>query len=184
MLSQFEFLAEVVSALDEAGIAYMIAGSVASTHHGEPRMTRDIDLVIDPDERSVEVFVERLDPARFYIGDFTTALADRDMFNIIDTTGGWKVDLMVRKARPFSSMELSRRERADVGGINVYVATAEDTILTKLEWHQMGGSDRQMADVVSMLEAQGETLDEGYLDNWAHELGVVDELNQARALAR
>jgi hypothetical protein len=55
-------------------------------------------------------------------------------------------------------VELGRRQHARIGEVDLYVATAEDTILSKLEWMRMGGSDRQLADVVAVLETQGPAL--------------------------
>jgi hypothetical protein len=161
-----ELLATIVAHLDAAGIAHMLAGSMASSFHGEPRSTQDIDLVIDPDPQSL------------------TALRHRSQFNVIDTKTGWKVDLIIRKDRPFSREEFARRQTVDLLGVTAHLATAEDTILAKLEWAQAGGSERQVADVVAMLAIGGNALDDTYLDRWATELGVSDLLGQARLLAR
>jgi hypothetical protein len=66
-------------------------------------------------------------------------------------------------------------------GVDVYVATAEDTVLAKLEWAAMGGSDRQVADAATVLAVRGSDIDDDYLDRWAAELGVTDLLERARA---
>lgn len=174
-----ELLAEIVAALDAAAIPHMVTGSLASTHHGEPRSTNDIDLVIDPSAADLAVFVAGLDPDRFYIGDALGALSRRDQFNVIDTTTGWKVDLIIRRDRPFSITEFERRQPATVGGIETAVATVEDTILAKLEWAKAGDSDRQRRDVVTMLTVQGDTIDTDYLRHWAEALEVDDELQAA-----
>ena len=178
-----ELLAAVVRHLDDAGIPHMLAGSMASSFHGEPRSTQDIDLVIDPDPRSLTRFVDALDRDRFYVDDDIAALRERSLFNIIDTTTGWKVDLIIRKDRPFSREELARRLPVEVMGVHTHVATPEDTILAKLEWAQIGGSERQLDDVVTLLRVVGSALDDGYLDRWAAELGVADALGQVRAEA-
>lgn len=175
---QFELLGIVVGLLNEAGIAHMVTGSFASTFHGEPRMTRDIDLVIDPSEEGVELFVAAVDRDRFYVGDVVAALQRRDMVNLIDNKSGWKVDLFVRKDRPFSEAEFARRVPVELGGIPVFVATVEDTILAKLEWAASSGSERQVRDVEAMLRVQSPDLD--YLDLWARELGVSDLLAAAQ----
>jgi hypothetical protein len=96
---QFEFLSAVVALLDDAEIPHMLAGSMASTFHGEPRMTRNIDMVIDPTLESIGRFVAALDRARYYVDDAVEAVRRRDMCNVIDTETGWKVDLIVRKDR-------------------------------------------------------------------------------------
>jgi hypothetical protein len=105
-----ELLRTVVAALDAAGIPHMVTGSMASAVHGQPRATRDIDLVIDPEGETIEVLVAAFPPDRFYVGDARTAVAQRDMFNIIDVTTGWKVDFIIRKDRPFSREERSQPE--------------------------------------------------------------------------
>jgi hypothetical protein len=155
----------------------MVAGSLASTLHGEPRSTQDIDLVIDPTPEQLTAFVDGLDRDRFYVGDASGALERRDQFNVIDVTTGWKVDLIVRKQRPFSQTEFDRRQHAVMLGVTTAVATVEDTILTKLEWARAGDSDRQRRDVTAMINVQRSTLDIGYIRHWAEALDLTAELD-------
>jgi hypothetical protein len=176
---QLDLLARVVAALKTAGIPYMVTGSVASTFHGEPRMTRDIDFVIDPQPRTIEIFVDQFERAEFYIDDAVAATRRRDMFNIIEVRTGWKVDLILRKERPFSLVEFSRRQLADIGGIQIFVSTAEDSILSKLEWSKESASEQQLRDVVMMLVANRDTVDHDYLQRWSTELGVEAQLRRA-----
>jgi hypothetical protein len=176
-------MATIVAALDAAGIAHMVTGSSASGFHGEPRTTADIDIVIDPDPSSLRTFIGALDPDRFYVGDALSALARRDSFNLIDVATGWKVDLIVRKERPFSRSEFDRRMPAVVDGVPLHMATAEDTILAKLEWARLGGSERQLRDVAGIFEVSGEWLDRAYLEYWAEHLGLIDDLARAEQLA-
>ncbi|MEQ8717399.1 MAG: hypothetical protein RIE08_07280 [Acidimicrobiales bacterium] len=182
-----ELLRRVVAALDSAGIAHMVTGSFASTLHGEPRATRDIDIVIDPEGSSLDVLVEAFPTDRFYVGDVAAALAKRDMFNIIDTRSGWKVDLIVRRDRPFSRAEFDRRQPATIAGVATFVTTVEDAILSKLEWQSITPSDLQRRDVVAMMIANVERLDRSYLQRWADELGVrsvLDELWESAVAER
>jgi hypothetical protein len=97
-----------------------VTGSFASTFYGEPRMTRDIDLVIDPTASSVEVFVNQFDSEGFYIDDAVAAVARRDMFNLIDSKSGWKVALIIRKDRPYSEVEFARRRPATIAGVSLW----------------------------------------------------------------
>lgn len=175
----------ILAALDRAGVASMLAGSFASSLHGLARSTSDIDVVIDPTPSTLDRFLDLLDRERFYADDVAArrALGARDQFNVIDTATGWKVDLIVRKDRPFSVSEFERRQEATVLGIETAVATAEDTILAKLEWARLGGSGRQRQDVIEILRIRGHDLDHPYLDRWAVELGVLDDLAQVRRAA-
>jgi hypothetical protein len=99
-------------------------------------------------------------------------LKRRGQFNIIDGATAWKVDIIIRKARAFSQAELARRIPATVLGVKVYVATAEDTVLSKLEWAKLGESERQLRDVRALVEARGDSLDRAHIETWLDDLGV------------
>ncbi|MEO7332170.1 MAG: hypothetical protein ABI193_26575 [Minicystis sp.] len=171
-----DFLARIVGALNEARIPHMVAGSVASTHHGVPRTTQDIDLVIEASGLALKAFVTSLSPAAYYVSEEAAldALRLQGMFNVIDLATGWKVDLILRKRRPFSVEEFRRRTPARLLGADVFVATPEDTILTKLEWASMSGSERQLRDVAGVVDVKRGELDVAYIERWAVELGVVE----------
>ncbi len=173
-----ELLAWVARTLDDLEIPYMVVGSLASTYHGEPRTTQDVDVVIDPTARQVDQLLAGLDPALFYVGDAVHALARRDMFNLIDLASGWKIDFIIRKERAFSGVELDRRRPAEILGVSLCIATAEDTVLAKLEWAVSGHSERQLADVATVLAVSGEHLDWDHLWRWAETLGLDKHLRR------
>lgn len=174
-MSGGDFLARIVEALNHAGIPHMVAGSFASAYHGVPRTTQDIDLVVEPTPAALDAFVAGLSPEAYYVSDDAArdALRRRSMFNVIDLATGWKVDLIVRKARPFSVMEFGRRAPAKMLGVDVFVTTPEDTILSKLEWAAESGSERQLRDVAGVVSVRRGELDVAYIERWAVELGVV-----------
>ena len=103
------------------------------------------------------------------------------MFNLIHLDTGFKIDLVIAKRRPFSVEELRRREPGPLAGRTVDFATAEDTILTKLEWAKLGRSERQYGDALGIIRVQGGRLDWDYLERWANALSVLDLLSRARA---
>ncbi len=167
-------LAQIVAELERADIPHMLAGSFASTSHGDPRTTHDIDLVIDPNRRTLDRLINQLDAERYYISPEAVdeAWRRRGQFNVVIMDLGWKVDLIIRKDRPFSLEEFRRRQRADIGGVVVCVATAEDTVLSKLEWAAAGESERQLRDVEGILQMRDDDLDLDYIAHWAAELGL------------
>ena len=177
MSPEEDALVRVVSALETEGIPYMVTGSVASSYHGRPRSTHDADIVIDPTPEQLTRLVRRIAAAGFYVDEAQArdALGRRRQFNVIETRDACKIDLIVRKDRPFSQEELRRREMADLGpGVEVALATAEDTILSKLEWaRKAGGSEKQIADAVGVLEVNPK-VDRAYIERWARELGIMD----------
>jgi hypothetical protein len=173
----------IVGLLDEVSIPHMVVGSLASSFHGEPRQTRDIDIVIDPTPQALRRFVDLLSPDDFYADAAMEALERRSSFNLVEIHSGWKVDLLVRRDRPFSREELGRRIRVHALDTDMDIATAEDTIIAKLEWATEGQSERQLRDVVAILEAQGGGLDEEYIGRWVRALGIEEAWARAREVA-
>jgi hypothetical protein len=174
-----------VSELDRAGIEHMLAGSFASTFHGDPRTTNDIDLVIDCDRDALDRLVRQLDPSRCYVSPNAVdeAWQRRGQFNVVLLESGWKVDLILRRNRVFSREEFARRQPAEIAGVRVCVATAEDTIVAKLEWAQAGESERQLRDVVGILEMRRGELDLEYVERWVRELNLAAAWELARSRA-
>jgi hypothetical protein len=181
-MSAGDLLARVIPLLHAANIKHMIAGSFASTYHGEPRTTQDIDIVIDGTRKAVESFVSSLDTASYYcdLDAAVDAHTRRGQFNLVDMQSGWKIDFIFRKDRAFSIAEFARRQPANLLGCDVFVATAEDTIVAKLDWARDSGSERQLRDVASILAVSGDQLDQNYVETWIAALGLQDIWNRAR----
>jgi hypothetical protein len=172
-------LDRLVRALDAAGIPFMIAGSFASSAHGLPRTTQDMDIVVDPPgPEALDALVRGLSPTDYYVdsGAAKDALRRRSMFNVIDHASGWKVDFIIRKNRAFSREEFARRMQIRLLDVPVYVASPEDTIVAKLEWSkQSSGSERQRRDVAGIVATLGEALDRAYVERWVADLDLADE---------
>lgn len=167
----------IVDALDRAGIPYMLTGSFASSYHGVPRATQDIDIVIAPSSDQLWSFTRSLPKSEYYVdlNAALDALARESQFNVVDMTTGWKVDLIIRKSRPFSRAEFDRRAAADLHGLRLYVASAEDVIIAKLEWARIAGSQRQIEDCAGILRIRKDDLDRRYIENWVRELSLETE---------
>ena len=173
-------LGKLVMSLNRAGVPHMIAGSFASTFHGLSRTTVDIDVVIDPNPSSLSFLLNLLAEQGFYVSEANARAAFRlrTQFNVIHMAHVWKVDLIIRKERPFSYTEFNRREAATILEVDTFVASAEDTILAKLEWSKESDSERQRRDIEGIIQIKGHGLDRGYLERWSKELGVSDALSR------
>jgi hypothetical protein len=179
-----DLLATVIMSLEAAEVPYMVTGSLASSYHGEPRATRDVDIVIEPSPDGLERLGQGLLDSGFYLDRDVArhALTERSQFNAIapDAT---KVDFIIRKEGPFSIAEFGRREPADLLGTPGFVVTAEDLIIAKLEWGNATGSDRQLRDVAGIVAIR-HGLDEDYIERWTSLLGIDDAWHRARDTAR
>ena len=178
-----QILLEVAAILDSAQVPYMVTGSFASSMLGMPRTTRDLDVVVELDASTVDAFLRPFDPSDWYLDPVVVreSIEHRTMFNAIHLESGWKVDFMVRKDRPWSREEFSRRRSLKVSGVPVPFLRAEDSILSKLEWVKLGGSERQLEDAGAVVDMQGDAIDRAYLRTWAAELGVLDLLERVLA---
>ena len=143
--------------LDRAGVAYMLAGSFASAYHGSLRSTQDIDLVIAATPQQLQTLIQGL-PSGEYYADLDAALEafkHETMFNVIDLRTGWKIDMIIRKSRAFSQEEFGRRQRLSLQGISFSVASAEDVILSKLEWSKLSQPQRRSKTQQEFLKYSG-----------------------------
>ncbi len=176
-------LDRLVRLLDAANVPFMIAGSFASTAHGLPRTTQDLDVVVDPPSpEALDALVRSMPPDEYYVDADAArdALRRRSMFNVIDHASGWKVDLIIRKNRAFSRDEFARRMRLVLLDVPIFIASPEDTIVAKLEWSQQsGGSERQRRDVAGILATVGPQLDRTHVERWVRELDLKDEWTAA-----
>ena len=164
----------------------MLTGSLAAAYHGAGRATLDIDMVIDPTATQLRALLGSLAATEAYVSSEAAgeALSTRSMFNVVDTTSGWKVDFIVRRDRAFSVTELQRRQAAEFEGCRLWVASVEDVILTKLEWAKMGGSARQLEDAAALRRIHAGRLEETYLGHWIAELGLAAQWEQLMRGAR
>ena len=169
------------AALESAKVPYMVTGSFASSAHGAPRATNDIDVVIAPTHEQLLALLEQFPQSDFYSSreQALEALRHRSQFNIIDYGGMWKVDFIVRKDRAFSEHEFSRRTVVEIAGVALYAATPEDVLISKLEWSKLGESERQIDDAAGIIRVQGNNLDVGYIQQWVVALGLEHQWRAA-----
>ena len=179
-------LTPVIGVLEELGVSYYIGGSVASSVHGVARTTLAVDVVCDLRAAHVARFVEALESAYYVdIGMIRDAVARRACFNVIHLESMIKVDLFVSKTRGFDRTAMQRKSREVLDDAEPsfapFIASAEDTILSKIEWYRMGGgvSDRQWRDAVGVMQVRERNLDMAYLRDAAREIGIADLLRRA-----
>lgn len=160
----------------------MLTGSVASSAHGTPRSTLDLDIVIAPTPAQLLALVREFPSTHYYADEqqATEALARRSQFNVIDLASGWRVDFIIAEDSEYGRAALARRKPIDIAGNVVYVASAEDVLIAKLRWAKLSGSDRQLLDAVGILSTQGVHLDGAYIERWVREHGLDEQWREVR----
>lgn len=172
MTDEQEVLKIVTTRLESAGIRYMLTGSIAANFYTTPRMTRDIDIIIEVGEKDTErLFALFSDDFYADRDSIKNALHDRGMFNIIHRAGVVKVDFIVRKDADYRKIEFERRRKIEFEGLRIDVVSPEDLILSKLDWAKESLSEMQIRDVKNLLNTVPD-LDMPYIEKWVAKLNL------------
>ena len=175
MKTEIDILREVSESLRSAGIDFMLTGSVAMSYYAQPRMTRDVDIVVALHPAHAEGIL-RLFGAEYYVSPdaVSDAIRRRSMFNIIHLESVIKVDMIVLGKTPFDDCEFGRRLNVTIGDFETTIITREDLVLSKLLWAKDSSSELQLRDVRNLLMGE---CDQTYLQYWAAELGLKNVLD-------
>ncbi len=173
---------ELHQIFESINIDYYVSGGVASSIHGEPRSTRDLDLVIEVKPNQIDLLVKTLEASGYYCPAGAVEDLQRgcgNMLNITHTETIANADIYIKDNSPFTISQMQRRILVDLDEISVFwIASAEDLILQKLRWGKGSKSEKQWRDVLGIIKLQAENLDYGYLAEWAEILDLVADLSE------
>lgn len=171
MQNELDIVRDVSARLDGAGIGYMLTGSMAMNYYAQPRMTRDIDVVValrpDDADRIMQLFTPDYYVAREAVDN---SIARQSLFNLIHNESVIKVDCIVRKPTEYRLNEFNRRQRIKIQDFETWIVTKEDLILSKLFWAKDSHSELQLRDVKNLVSTG---CDRAYIEHWTNELGVA-----------
>jgi hypothetical protein len=180
-----EITLRVTDACERLGVPYAVVGSLASSLHGIPRATQDVDIVASLTLANASAFANAL-RGEFYLDDdaIRDAIERRRSFNVVHLTSYFKADVFIPRDDESSRLEMARRQRfviEETPRREIVVASAEDTIAQKLYWYALGDrvSERQWSDALGVLRVAGSTLDLPYLRRESALLGVDELVEQA-----
>jgi len=177
MSEELEVLEIVTQRLNGMNIPYMISGSIAANYYTVPRMTRDIDIVVELGSADIDKFVI-LFQSDFYIDEdmVKKEVSRKGMFNLIHNQYVIKIDFIIRKESEFQDMAFSRRKAISIEDKPMWLISAEDLILAKLLWAKDSYSEMQIIDVRNLMITV-KNLDREYIMKWILQLGL-DEIYQ------
>ena len=181
MNEQAAILKDIVDGLERAGIDYMLSGSAALNYYAQPRMTRDIDLVVEIQMADIGRLATQLGDD-YYFDDQAVQMAIKheSLFNLIHYPSLTKIDCIVRKSQAYRRQEFSRRQRVMFGDFPVWIVSAEDLLLSKLHWLKDSRSEMQFKDIRSLIDAVPQ-LNWVYLRHWAEQLDILALLDEVRS---
>ena len=173
---EYEILKLLSNKLKSLNINYMISGSVALNFYSEPRMTRDIDIVIDIQKEDVEKIFQSF-KNDFYIDKemIYDAINNKSMFNIIDLKSIIKIDFIIKKNEEYRILEFNRRQKIKIDETELYIVSIEDLIISKLFWAKDTLSEIQIRDVNKLLNNK---IDLKYIKKWCKILNIENILNK------
>ena len=175
-----------VRPLHRTGIRYMVSGSLASVHYGEPRLTMDVDLVLHLDEPELPGFAQLFPGDDYYVPPAEVMAVEiarptRGHFNVIHFSSGQKADIYPSRRHPYWEWAWAHRRLARVDEGDVYFAPAEYVILWKLEFFREGGGDKHLRDIRGMLLVNRTEMDLALLERAVDELGLERFWREAQA---
>lgn len=175
-MNEIDIVRDMSRRFERAGIQYMLTGSMAMNYYAQPRMTRDIDVVIAIAPEDVDRVVTLFRP-HYYVNEesIREALVNESTFNLIHQDSVIKVDCIVRKRSEYRRVEFERRQRISILDFTTFIVGKEDLIISKLFWAKDSHSEIQLGDVKNLL-ATG--YDAAYLQRWTRELGLDNLLKE------
>jgi hypothetical protein len=179
MSEELEALKIVTRRLYEAEIPYMISGSIAANYYTVPRMTRDIDIVIELEVDDIDKFVGLFEKD-FYLNreTVTNEISRQGMFNLIHNQYVIKIDFIINKSSAYQQGAFSRRKQVLIEQSRMWFVSAEDLVISKLLWARDSHSEMQLKDVANLMETVDD-LDSEYIDNWIRVLGLEQIYKEA-----
>jgi hypothetical protein len=180
MSEELEILKDVAAKLNASGIPYMVSGSVAMNFCATPRMTRDIDVVVEMQRGDIDRFVDLFGRDYYLEADaIRDEVARRGMFNLIHQRSIIKVDFVLQKTGAYDRVAFERRRQVDVDGTGLWLISPEDLVVRKLLWGRDGESELQLRDVANIL-TMADALDHAYIDRWIREFALEPWLERAK----
>ena len=180
MSEELEVLKTVTLRLKKANIPYMISGSIAANYYTIPRMTRDIDIVVDLSQPDIDRFID-LFQEDFYLDKkiIKKEVSKQGMFNLIHNQYVIKVDFIVRKSSAYNETAFSRRKKVSIKDSPVWFISPEDLVISKLIWAKNSRSEMQIKDVQNLMKTVAD-LDIKYIENWVSKLSLEQIYQEAK----
>ena len=183
-MMSYEAAAQIIAALEQAGLPYMLVGSLSSMLYGVSRNTKDADFVVEFGEKGIAP-VRRLLSNEFkfdpQISFESVTGTVRYIFDVATT--GFRIERFKLSSDPHDQERFRRRVHISIPhlGCTACVPTAEDVVITKLRWSLHANRNKDRDDVRDVVTVRGNVLDWDYIHQWCDQHGTRQALDNIRA---
>lgn len=181
LVTQQEFFLKILKVLEDKNIPYMISGSVGSMIYGAPRMTNDINIVVELHPEQIGTLMNSFSEEEYYypsVDFIKKVINEKSQFNIIHLESGSKADLIIKKDTEFAEAEFSRRKSIPfTENFQASSASAEDIIISKIAFYELGKSEKHISDILSILKISEKEIDLKYIEDWIKRLQFQETWN-------
>ena len=184
-MENFQLFETFTKRFNSGDFTYFVTGSIASIYYGLPRLTHDVDIIIDIPTERIDDFIHLFSPEEFYIPPRETVFEEssrsvRGHFNLIDLKNGFKADIYLLGKDPLHRWALKNRKEIKIDNNNLYIAPPEYVIIRKLEYYQEGGSDKHLDDIANMLDISRDLIDFDLLEKEIKNRGLIKEWQEVK----
>ena len=183
-----ELITLFIEPLEQHGLRYLVTGSVAAMAYGEPRLTNDIDLILEIKPEDIDSLTQAFPGSHYYLPPLEIIHSERvrsqrGHLNIFHLETMLKADIYLAGSDPLHHWAFQHSQRMEIEGTSVAFAPPEYVILRKLEFFQEGGSEKHLRDIASILIESNLELNTPYLEQEILARGLCESWQRAKGLA-
>jgi hypothetical protein len=171
--------------LNKLGFKYIVTGAAASIMYGEPRLTNDINIVMEIENKDVDRLIEDFPSSEYYVPPKEIILIEkgrpeRGHINLIDHATGFKADIFFVGFSKLSKWALDNFRKYEFCGTEIRLAPPEYVIVMKLEYFRESGHQKHLIDIEAILNSSAAIIDFEILNRFIAELSLEKEWKMVR----
>ena len=154
--------------LNRLGFRYCITGAAAGIVYGEPRLTHDLDIILELSPDQANLLAEEFPESDFYcppqeVLRLEAGRPQRGHFNLIHMDTGAKADVYLAGEEDLHAWALDNRQKIEAGGATMWLAPPEYVIVRKLEFYREGGGSKHLTDIAGIIKYSSGLIDDEVL---------------------
>jgi hypothetical protein len=162
----------------------MVTGGLAAIVYGEPRLTNDVDVVVQLAPADAARFLGAFPPSEYYLPprEVVEEEAGRGAFghfNVVHLESALRAYVYCVGDDPFGAWALDHRQAIEILGETIWLAPVEYVIVQKLRYYRESGAERHLRDIAAMRRISGDLIDVAAIERWVAKLALESEWAKA-----